>query len=96
MESYNEFDENDPVSGGERRCVSELRATGVAPVPVADARQQAYARRPNILHPIPHKPKNARERQAPAFLVLDKPAISQLRQFFEFLDRWDREGPRGA
>ena len=96
MESYNEFDENDPVSGGEKQCVSELRANGVTPVLVADARQQAHRRGPNTRRPLSHQPKDARERQAPALLVLDKSAISQLRQFFEFLDRWDREGPRGA
>lgn len=44
------------------RCVIEIRAVGVAPDPVADARQQAHKCWPKTRcpHQFPHQPKNAR------------------------------------
>ena len=90
VESYNEFDENDPAPEGEKQCVSEVRANGGAPVPVADARQQAHKRGPNTRRPLRHQPNNVQEREASALV------ISQLRRFFELLDRWDQGGPRGV
>lgn len=100
------------------RCDDEIRADGVAPVPVADAHPHFQQMRAE--HPLPppvspgvapnHPPKNApgcgaggparmREREALTFnsshesfpQSFDEQAIRQLIEFFELLDRWDRE-----
>jgi len=88
--------EHSPNYGGRMRRV-EIRADGVAPVPVADACQQAYKSGPKPRRP--HQPKNARGagrspagREAPEHL--DASTTTPLRQLFELLDEWDREAAR--
>ena len=55
------------------RCVSKIRADGVAPVPVADACQHSHKDGPNTRRPHQssrvadaHQPKNARESEGGA------------------------------
>jgi len=66
---------------------------GVGPTPPPTA-----GRKPEAC-PYPPQPKTGWElegkalggREAPALNSLDAVSLSQLRQFFELLDRWDRE-----
>lgn len=62
--------------GGGMRCVSQIRADGVAPVPVADARLHSHKDGPNTRRPhqlsraaYVHQPKNAREHEGGALVT---------------------------